>query len=688
MRHLIVFLLFFSSITLHSQSKVVYLDKDQLLLNPENLSIKVSDHSTEKFIDFLKTGEIKFEEIPNSMLNFGFERRDIWIKCTFKNPYPRKIQRLLKFNNPNLDYIEIFQRNGQKFKQVAIGGDQIPFKKRFQGNRELVFPLNFETFEFKTVYIRLNNGGEQFFFETSIENESLLNEQQNRKQAFFGALFGIMLFILLLNLFIGVIFKLKIAFLYSGYAATFILLQLSLLGFGTMFFWQDEFFISNRANPILATSSVFFFLHFTLRYLNVENITPRFHKWVKKSQYILLFNLILSFIPGDVFMFTSAILVNALTLLLNLIIIYPLYHAIKQKFRPAYSYLIGFSVLQIAVFAFILRNFGVIPNSFLAENGLQLGSGVEMIILTFGILQRFKIMNDESIFRLKEANKLKEDLNVQLENEVTERTKEVIRQKNELEYKNEEITSSIEYAKRIQTALLPKQNELSLEKITAAVKYEPKDIVAGDFYWKNSKEFNDEVWHFYAVADCTGHGVPGAMMSVLCMNALNTSLDQLETLSTGELLEKTCEVLLQFLNSEKLHLSDGMDISIVAIQIESRKIKWSGANNPLWFFHENDWTEIAGTKRPIGKSDVTTPFEEHEFSFNKTVRFVLFTDGCVDQFGGLDGKKLKTKGFRSYVHDSSLMNVYDQSQVIKNSISDWRKNDEQTDDICFMILEF
>lgn len=688
MRHFIVFLLFFSSITLFSQSKVVYLDKDQLLLNPENLTIKVSDNSPAKFIELLKSGEIKFEGIPNSMLNFGFERRDIWLKCTFKNPYGRKIQRLLKFNNPNLDYIEIFQRNGQKFKQIAIGGDQIPFKKRFQGNRELVFPIKFDAFEFKTVYIRLNNGGEQFFFETSIENENLLNEQQNRKQAFFGALFGIMLFILLLNLFIGVIFKLKIAFLYSGYAATFILLQLSLLGFGTMFFWQDEFFISNRANPILASSSVLFFLHFTLRYLQVEKITPKLYKWVVKSQYVLLFNLILSFIPGEFFMFVSAILVNALTLILNLIIIYPLYHAVKQKFKPAYSYLLGFSILQIAVFAFILRNFGIIPNSFLAENGLQLGSGVEMIILTFGILQRFKIMNDESIFRLEEANKLKEDLNVQLEIEVTERTKEVIIQKNELEFKNEEITSSIEYAKRIQTALLPKQNELSFKNITAAINYEPKDIVAGDFYWKNSREFNNEMWHFYAVADCTGHGVPGAMMSVLCMNALNSSLEQLESLSTSELLERTCDILLQFLNSEKQHLSDGMDISIIAIQIETRKINWSGANNPLWYLHENVWTEIPPTKRPIGKSDITTPFTQFQFDSQEKVRFLLFTDGCIDQFGGINGKKLKTKGFRSFVHDSSTLSVTEQSETIKNNILNWRNEDEQTDDICFMIIEF
>lgn len=687
MKHFITLLLLLTTFISFTQDRVVSLEKEQILLSPDNLSIKVSDVNPEKFVEQLKSGDITFEKIPNSMLNFGFERRDIWIKCTFKNPFATKIERLLKFSNPNLDLIEIYQRNGQKFKQIGIGGDQIAYKNRFQGNRELVFPIKYDAFEFKTIYIRLNNGGEQFFFETSIEKESLLNEQQNRKQAFFGALFGIMLFILLLNLFIGVIFKLKIAFLYSGYAATFILLQLSLLGFGTMYFWQDEFFLSNRANPILATSSVFFFLHFTLRYLEVENITPRLYKWVKKSQYILLLNLILSFIPGDFFMFTSAILVNALTLLLNLIIIYPLYHALKQKFRPAYSYLIGFSILQIAVFAFILRNFGIIPNSFIAENGLQLGSGIEMVILTFGILQRFKIMNDDSINTLEQANKLKEDLNIQLELEVTERTREVIKQKNELFVKNEEITSSIEYAKRIQTALLPKENELSLSNLNVSVNYEPKDIVAGDFYWKNSRKFNDETWLFYAVADCTGHGVPGAMMSVLCMNALNTSLDQLETLSTGELLEKTCEILLQFLSSEKQQLADGMDISLIAIQLESKKIKWSGANNPLWYHSENKWTEISGTKRPIGKSEITAPFSEHEIDFKENVRFILFTDGCVDQFGGENGKKLKTTGFRNIVQASIESSPLEHKESIKNQLSNWRKNDEQTDDICFMLVE-
>jgi hypothetical protein len=169
MKHFITLLLLLTTFISFTQDRVVTLEKNQILLSPDNLSIKVSDVNPEKFVEQLKSGDITFEKIPNSMLNFGFERRDIWIKCTFKNPFATKINRLLKFSNPNLDLIEIYQRNGQKFKQIGIGGDQVAYKNRFQGNRELVFPIKYDAFEFKTIYIRLNNGGEQFFFETSIE---------------------------------------------------------------------------------------------------------------------------------------------------------------------------------------------------------------------------------------------------------------------------------------------------------------------------------------------------------------------------------------------------------------------------------------------------------------------------------------------------------------------------------------
>ena len=171
------------------------------------------------------------------------------------------------------------------------------------------------------------------------------------------------------------------------------------------------------------------------------------------------------------------------------------------------------------------------------------------------ILQRFKAINDEAIFTLAETNKLKDNINQQLEKEVALRTQEIQLQRNELEVKDEEITSSIEYAKRIQFNLLPSNESIQKSLPNCAVFYLPKDIVAGDFYWFKTHVFNGEEWSFFAVADCTGHGVPGAMMSVLCMNALNESMAQLTDMNPANLLELVNEYLQRYLSSDKAPVS-------------------------------------------------------------------------------------------------------------------------------------
>ncbi|MNY05553.1 Stage II sporulation protein E (SpoIIE) [compost metagenome] len=349
--------------------------------------------------------------------------------------------------------------------------------------------------------------------------------------------------------------------------------------------------------------------------------------------------------------------------------------------------MLAFSILQISVFAFVLRNFGVIPNTFLADNGLQIGFAVEMVILTFGILQRFKLMNDASISTLAEANKLKENLNIQLEAEVDLRTKEVIQQRNELEQKNGEITSSILYAKRIQNALLPSSSYYTKLVPNLNVFYHPKDIVAGDFYWIKRIRLGEEVWKFVAVADCTGHGVPGAMMSVLCMNALNESARLLEDADPADLLTRVSAYLRDYLLTDGLELSDGMDISVICYNSEKQILRFCGANNPLWLVNEGDIQVLPPTKRPVGKSESSLAFELHEMNYSKDQRILLFSDGCIDQFGGANGKKLKTPGLKKMVMERYDTNPQNHLRKIEQGLFQWKGSEEQLDDICMMLID-
>lgn len=630
----------------------------------------------------------QFKPINSRMVNLGFETKDVWFYFETKNESKSRLIRMLKLSNPIIDEVDVYKRIGNSiFIPIAKGGDQRPFSWRYNGNRELIFPLRLDPHSTNGFLFRVNNGGEQFYFQSSLEKGSYIQVKHGNKQVFYGLLFGVMIFIIILNLAIGMLFRQRIAYIYTFYGASFTLLQMSLLGFGTTWLWTDQYFISNRANPVLASLGVLFFLNFTYRFLDLRKNTPRIIPFVRAIQATLLLNICISLIPGTVFMNISAVTVNALTLILNLFIIYPLIVTLKTGSRTAKSYLVAFSILQISVFAFVLRNFGVIPNTFLADNGLQIGFAVEMIILTFGILQRFKLMNEASISALAEANELKENLNIQLEAEVNLRTKEVIQQRNELEQKNGEITSSILYAKRIQNALLPSNSYYTKLVPNLNVFYHPKDIVAGDFYWIKRIRLGEDIWKFVAVADCTGHGVPGAMMSVLCMNALNESARSLEDADPADLLTRVSAYLRDYLLTDGLELSDGMDISVVCYNSEKQILRFCGANNPLWLINESEIQVLPPTKRPVGKSESSLAFELHEINYPKNQRILLFSDGCIDQFGGTAGKKLKTPGLKKMVMEYYEADPRNHLRKIEQGLFRWKGNEEQLDDICMMLID-
>lgn len=685
-KYLIVFLLsfahFFSNaqVFITPQADFVELQGSQL-----NYFIAESAHSD---LQSIKSKLDQFKPVNSRMVNLGFETKDVWFYFETRNESDSRLIRMLKLSNPIIDEVDVYKRIGTNtFIPIAKSGDQRPFSWRYNGSRELIFPIKLDPHSTNGFLFRVNNGGEQFYFQSSIEKGSSIQVKHANKQVFYGLLFGIMIFVIILNLSLGILFRQRIAYIYTFYGLSFTLLQLSLLGFGTTWLWTDQYFISNRANPFFASLGVFFFLNFTYRYLELSVNTPKIKPIIRFFQVVLLTNCLISLLPGTIFMNVSAVTVNAMTLILNLFIIYPLIVTLKTGSRTAKSYLVAFSILQISVFAFVLRNFGVIPNSFLADNGLQIGFAVEMVILTFGILLRFKLMNDASISVLAEANELKQSLNVQLESEVELRTKEVILQRNELEQKNEEITSSILYAKRIQNALLPSSSYYSKLVPNLNVFYHPKDIVAGDFYWVKRIRIGEDIWKFVAVADCTGHGVPGAMMSVLCMNALNESARLLEDADPADLLTRVSAYLRNYLLTDGLELSDGMDISVACYNSEKQILRFCGANNPLWILDEQEIQVLPPTKRPVGKSESSLAFELHELNYRENQRILLFSDGCIDQFGEVTGKKLKTPGLKKMVLEKYDPDPKNHLQNIEQGLFRWMGNEEQLDDICMMLID-
>jgi tetratricopeptide (TPR) repeat protein/serine phosphatase RsbU (regulator of sigma subunit) len=264
------------------------------------------------------------------------------------------------------------------------------------------------------------------------------------------------------------------------------------------------------------------------------------------------------------------------------------------------------------------------------------------------------------------------------QNKIIEKQKEIV------EVKNKEISDSINYAKRIQEAILPSIHTFTDSLKDGFVLFQPKDVVSGDFYWVETYKNKT----YLAVADCTGHGVPGAMISVICSNALSKVLLEEGYTEPGEILDHTRDIIIEKLRKSGEAVNDGMDISLCAIDTINKEIKWSGANNPLWIFSKTyndlELKEFKPDKQPIGIYESTKSFTTHSITINQSDTIYLFSDGFVDQFGGNKGKKYKVGQFRELLLSIQHSPIENHKELIEQELKSWMGDYEQVDDICIV----
>ncbi len=260
------------------------------------------------------------------------------------------------------------------------------------------------------------------------------------------------------------------------------------------------------------------------------------------------------------------------------------------------------------------------------------------------------------------------------------KSKETEEQKKIIEEKNKDITDSINYAKRIQQAKLPRKEEIFSSLPQSFVLFKPKDIVSGDFYFfhKNDKSI------FIASADCTGHGVPGALMSMIGSEQLDDAVAQSNDPSKIlNFLNKGIKTSLRQSDNEE-STRDGMDIAFCSIDTENRIVKYAGANRPIWIIRcgQSEVEEIKATKKAIGGlTEDNQHFDTHELTFKKGDTLYLTTDGYADTFGGEGSKKLTTKKFKQILFEIQHMTMQEQELYLDNFIEDWKAGTEQVDDI-------
>lgn len=269
---------------------------------------------------------------------------------------------------------------------------------------------------------------------------------------------------------------------------------------------------------------------------------------------------------------------------------------------------------------------------------------------------------------------------------LSKQNSEIQEQKEIIEEKNKDITGSIRYAQRIQNAIMPSPQQMQSVFDESWCFFKPKDIVSGDFYWFE-KEGD---YRLFAVVDCTGHGVPGALLSIVGHNLLGKALHDLKLTMPDQILQFLSEEIQKILRQKKedATVQDGMDIAICSYHVPSRTMYYAGAVNPLYIFRQSECIEIKADKILLGSEmQADKTFTRHSVNTQPGDLFFLFSDGFADQFGGAAGKKLKYKNFRQVLLNISAHPMEQQSKLLSKAFDDWKSGYDQIDDVCVAAIK-
>lgn len=296
-------------------------------------------------------------------------------------------------------------------------------------------------------------------------------------------------------------------------------------------------------------------------------------------------------------------------------------------------------------------------------------------------------------YRIRElmARQEIEDLNLNLEHKVRIRTRQLSNVKDILETQITELNDSLNYAKRVQETTLPEPKFLDEHIPDSFVIYLPKNVVSGDFYWARKIKVGNAEKILCAVGDATGHGVPGAMVSIICTKVLNEVVLKRKVHEPAKILDMATEMIEESFTRVEGNLQDGMDISLCLLDTAEMKLSWAGAHSPLWIVRksgeETEFFELKGNKQPVGIYHRKQAFDQHEFDLRDDDMLYMFSDGFADQFGGPRDKKITRKRLKQIIMKvSQFASMSRQKDYLQFYYDQWKSDNEQIDDVCFMGL--
>lgn len=362
-------------------------------------------------------------------------------------------------------------------------------------------------------------------------------------------------------------------------------------------------------------------------------------------------------------------------------IMYALMQAAYQDKNVARFFLIGSSVFFLTTINDILYDSHVIQTGFYASYGLLFFIFTQSFVLSIRLAKSFSIVEELSETLEKRVEERTQALALQ--------TEEIIRKTEIIEHKNKNITASINYASRIQQAILGNKEAITSNFKDSFLFLQPRDIVSGDFYWYSEvkrsgalpgQEHRTTFFKVIVAGDCTGHGIPGAFMTVLGNTLLDEIINENKVTIAGKILSLLDRKLLMKL--QRHGVNDGMDLAMLIFDEDSKKVHFAGAHHPLYYVRKGEIVQVNGSKFPIGSAQYAKKkFDTHTIDYEEGDIFYIFSDGFQDQFGGTDNQKYYKKRFREFLLQISHLTMEEQEQKLREELDAWKGAHHQTDDV-------
>jgi serine phosphatase RsbU (regulator of sigma subunit) len=723
MKHSLLFLLIAFSTLLFGQAGIIELqDKD--LGSSFAKDVLVLSDVENKFTlkDIIDKDASEFYSPVNDFPYLDFTSHQYWIKFSIHNN-TEDSHFILETARPITNEVDFYQLRGSIIENSFRSGDGYDYSEKVIPHRKNLFPVSLEPGETKDYVVRVKSDGEVLTLPVKIYDKTGFFERDYTAQFSLGFYYGLMSLVIIIYFFFFIMLKDRSFLYYIGYVFAQAVLQFSLDGYTYHHFFPSGGYLANHFVIFIAGVTVVVLLKYVDSFLHLKERNPLMRKIFLWCGVLVSVLALMSLVPGTLYELAFPIIngVSLIGIILTVIAIYRL----RLTGREVDKYFtVAFTILIAGAVVFILGNFNLAGNSEIAMSALKISSALEVAILSISMSNKYrKLQKDKeeaqavAFKSLEEQNALVEGMNAELESQVKERTAEIEQQKEVLAEINSEMMSSIQYAERIQRAILPSDAHIKALLPESFVFYRPKDVVSGDFYFVENTSTNDgNDLVLFAAVDCTGHGVPGAFMSIVGNNFLTQAITEDSVNSTGDALEflnqGVSRALRQDKNTSGETVRDGMDISLCGYHKDKKKLFFSGAKNPVYIVRQSEsveelgfdvtviegknplksetdnifLTEFKGDTHPIGAyvGDDLKPFVTNVIDLKKDDMVFVFSDGFADQFGGPNGKKYKYKTFKKFLIEISQLTAEEQKSKLIAEYDRWKGDFEQIDDLLVM----